>query len=317
MENNESQGFSSRIAVFFAALSSAVGLGNIWLFPYKTGENGGAAFIITYLICTAIIAFPLMVGEYMIGRHAKKDVLGSIEVATDKKVFRLMAIFGIISSYLVLFFYTTVAGWIFSYVLKSITGVVSSVDVNTVTTLFNNTTVGPVAPIAWQAVVILTICIISMLGVKNGIEKATKILMPILLVLLVICAVKSLTLSGVGDGLKFLFKPDFSKITFSVFVSALSLAFFKLGVGMGTLITYGSYFTEDSDLPGTARNVIISDVLVSIFAGIIIFPAVFTFGLKTTSGPSLLFETVPLIFSNMPGGYVLAILFFLLTALLQ
>lgn len=307
--------FSSSLTVFFATLSSAVGLGNIWMFPYVVGQNGGAAFIIVYLGCVLLIGLPTLISEFVVGRGTRKNVYGAVSQVTNKKGFKSIGIIAVLATYCMLFFYTVVAGWVYSYVFKAISGKLTGINAETASQMFNNTSIGPISPIIWQLIVLVVAGLILGMGVKSGIEKLTKVLMPVLMGLLVLCVVRSLTLPGAMDGIQFLLKPDFSKVNIGVVLSALGLAFFKLSVGTGTMVTYSSYFTEDNDLIGTAGKVALADTGVSLLAGLAIFPAVFSFGLAPTEGPGLLFNTVPLIFSKMPGGNILVIVFFLLTAM--
>ena len=307
--------FSSSLAGFIATLSSAVGLGNIWLFPYVVGQNGGAAFIVIYLACVFIIGLPTLISEFVIGRETRRNLYGAMEAITDKKAFRSIAALGIASSYCMLFFYTVVVGWVYSYVFKAITGTFKGVSAIETAEIFSKTSIGPIAPIVWQLIVLLVAGSILVLGVKSGIEKLTKYTMPALIGLLLLCVIRSLTLDGAMEGIIFLLKPDFSKVSFSVLLTALGLAFFKLSIGTGSLITYSSYFTDDNNLMTTGAKVAMSDTAVSLLAGLAIFPAVFSFGQEPTSGPGLLFNTVPLIFSKMPGGTILAVAFFLLAAM--
>ena len=311
---NQREGFSSGLAVFLVTLSSAVGLGNIWLFPYLTGSNGGAAFILIYLLCIAIVGLPVMLCEFFMGRRTKKNVMGAVTTLSDKKAFKSIGYLGMISTAMIAFFYAVVSGWVYSYVFKSIKGIFKDVTTEGVKEIFTSHTTAIFPPAMWVFVVLVVVSVILISGVKKGIEKVTKVLMPILLILLVICTIKSLTLPGAKEGIEFLFKPDFSKVNMAVIVSALGLSFFKLSLGMGTMATYASYYTKDSNLYGNAAKVIISDTLVSLLAGLAIFPAVFSFGLDPSSGPSLLFETIPLIFSKIPGGSVLIVAFFLTAA---
>lgn len=307
--------FSSSLTVFFATLSSAVGLGNIWMFPYVVGQNGGAAFIIVYLGCVLLIGLPTLISEFVVGRGTRKNVCGAISKVTDKRRFKSIGYIAVLSTSCMLFFYTVVAGWVYSYVFKALFGVLKGVTAEEAAQIFNSTSLGPISPIIWQLIVLVVAGSILGLGVKSGIEKLTKVLMPILIGLLILCVLRSLTLPGAYSGIEFLLKPDFSKVTIGAVLSALGLAFFKLSVGTGTMVTYGSYFTEDNDLIGTAGKVAIADTGVSLLAGLAIFPAVFSFGLAPTEGPGLLFNTVPLIFAKMPGGSFLSIIFFGLTAM--
>ena len=234
---------------------------------------------------------------------------------TDKKGFKAIGIIGLLATYCMLFFYTVVAGWVYSYVFKAISGSFKGVNIDTAAEMFNATSLGPISPILWQIVVLLVACSIIAMGVRSGIEKLTKTLMPLLIGLLILCVIRSLSLPSAMEGVSFLIKPDFSKVTVGVVLSALGLAFFKLSVGTGTMITYGSYFTDNNNLIATGSKVAVADTSLSILAGLAIFPAVLSFGREPTGGPGLLFNTVPLIFAKMPGGTILAIVFFMLTAM--
>lgn len=320
--NNQREGFSSGLAVFFATLASAVGLGNIWKFPYLVGQNGGGAFIFIYLICILLVAIPVMLAEFYIGRRTKKNAVGAFQSLSKNKAWQGIGYLGVLSVFFIMFYYTSVAGWVYSYVFKALTGGFSGIkgktiqeSVKVVNSTFAKTTGGTVAPIVWQGVVLIVVAIILMAGVKKGIEKVTKTLMPILFGLIIICDIRALTLSGAREGLHFLFSVDFSKVTGTVILAALGLAFFKLSIGMGTMITYGSYFTDDNNLIGTSFKVAFSDTLVSMLAGIAIFPVVFQFNMAPEGGPGLLFNTLPLVFSQMPFGNILLAIFFLLAAM--
>lgn len=312
---NQREKFSSSLTAFLATLSSAVGLGNIWMFPYIVGGNGGAAFIIVYLGCVILIGLPTLISEFSIGRGTRKNLLGATKIITNIKAFRILGIIGILASYSILFFYTAVGGWVYSYVFKAIVGGFKGITAEGAVAMFNATSIGPVAPIVWQFIIVAVASIILALGVKSGIEKITKVAMPLLIILLVLCVIRSLTLNGAMEGVSFLLKPDFSKISFGVVLTALGLAFLKLSIGTGSITTYSSYFTNDNNLIETGAKVALADTGVSLLAGLAIFPAVFSFGLEPTGGPGLLFNTVPLIFTKMPGGTILLVIFFLLTAM--
>lgn len=314
--------FSSGLAIFFATLGSAVGLGNIWKFPYLAGENGGGAFVLIYFISVLLIGIPVMVSEFYIGRKTRSNAVSAFTVLKASPLWKIIGYMGVVASLFIVFFYSSVAGWVYSYVFKAIKGDFSnlatlSIDHATeiVKNQFSATVEGSFSPILWQGIVLLVVSLILIAGVKNGIERITKTLMPVLFVLLIVCSVRALTLIGAKEGLRFLFKVDFSKIDSKVILSALGLAFFKLSLGMGTMITYGSYFTDDNNLIHTSAKVALSDTLVSILAGIAIFPVVFTFGLAPDSGPGLLFSTIPLVFSKIPFGNILLIAFFILTSI--
>lgn len=314
--------FSSGLAIFFATLGSTVGLGNIWKFPYLTGANGGGAFVLIYLICILLVGIPIMVSEFYIGRRTQSNAVGAFVKLKASRNWKVIGYMGVLSAAFIMFFYSAVAGWVYSYTVSAIKGdfknlAYISIDeaINVVGDQFSLTVGGSFMPILWQLIVLIVVSIILIAGIKNGIEKVTKSLMPILFLLIVICGVRALTLEGASQGLNFLFSIDFSKITPSVILSALGLAFFKLSVGMGTMITYSSYFTDHTNLITTSTKVAFSDTIVSLLAGIAIFPVVFTFGLEPEAGPGLLFNTIPLVFSKIPFGNILLIAFFLLTSI--
>lgn len=306
--------FSSGLAIFFATLGSAVGLGNIWKFPYMTGANGGAAFLLIYLVCVLLIGIPVMTGEFYIGRKARANAVGAFESLKAKPFWKIIGFGGILSAYLIMFFYSDVAGWVYAYVFRSLTGGFAGISAQTAGAQFDAMAANPLTSLLWQAIVLIVVSIILVGGVKKGIERVTKVLMPLLFVLVIIVCVRSLTLPGAADGLRFLFVPDFSKVTPGVVLSALGLAFFKLSLGMGCMITYASYFRDDNNLLSTASRVAVADTIVSLLAGIAIFPAVFSFGIEPGAGPSLLFVTIPMVFAKIPFGQMLLALFFLLTA---
>ena len=308
--------FTTGIGVIAATLGSAVGLGNIWKFPALTGLNGGAAFIIVYLLSTLMAGLPVMIAELMLGRRAKSDALTTFRVLHPKRAsWALIGAAGVLSAFLILAFYTEVAGWVFAYVFKAVSGSVLSSDPKVTSAAFEKLIGNPVQSVLWQWAVLVFVGGIIVLGVSKGIESTTKKLMPILFLILAMIGVRSLMLPGAGAGLHFLFHPDFSKVTGAVVLTAMGLAFFKLSVGMGTMITYGGYFREDQNIPMTALRVMLADLTVSILAGIAIFPAVFTYGFKPEAGPSLLFITIPAVFSQMPFGNVFVVLFFVLGAI--
>jgi len=309
------EGFTSNIGVIAATLGSAVGLGNIWKFPYVTGENGGAAFILVYLICVTLVGLPVMIAELMIGRRTKRNAVEAFEQLAPRKPWFLVGVAGVISAFLIMAFYTCVAGWVYAYIFKAATGSISSTQTKVTSAIFSSLSKSVAQPLFWQLLVLLVTGAIIMTGVTKGIERVTKILMPILFLLLLVVDIRSLTLPGANKGLNYLFNPDFHKITVTVILAALGLAFFKLSIGMGAMITYGSYVSDDQNLPATALTVMLSDTLVSIMAGVAIFPAVFAFGIKPDAGPSLLFITIPAIFSAMPFGNVFMVLFFILVSI--
>jgi neurotransmitter:Na+ symporter, NSS family len=306
--------FATTLGAFTATVGSAIGLGNIWKFPYLTGSNGGAAFVLTYLLAVALVGLPVMVVEHAIGRRMRLDAVRAYrEVVPSQPFWSIVGWAGLVSSLLIMAFYTDVAGWVFAYVFKSVAAFASGRPLTPET--FGALATGTVEPLLWQvAVLVLTTSIIAA-GVSKGIEKVTKTLMPVLFALLVVCDLRALTLPGAFAGVAYLFAPDLSKLSGAVLLSALGLAFFKLSLGMGTMTTYGSYLPGETRIVPNAARVALADTAVSLLAGLAIFPAVFAFGGTPAGGPGLLFNTIPLIFSRMPLGGLFTALFFVLTAI--
>jgi neurotransmitter:Na+ symporter, NSS family len=307
--------FATGLGVLMATLGSAVGLGNIWKFPYLIGSNGGAAFLIVYLACTLVVGLPLMMTELMLGRKARGDAVTSLVRLAPRQLWWLIGAGGVVAAFLIMAFYSEVAGWVFAYIYKSLTGGLLSTDPKVTSLAFEALITDPGQALLWQWIVLALTCGIIVFGVTKGIEATTKRLMPLLFLLLLAVGIRSLTLPGAAQGLAFLFNPDFSKVTADMVLTAMGLAFFKLSLGMGCMITYGSYFGEDQNIPATAARVVFSDLAVSLLAGIAIFPAVFAFGFEPASGPSLLFITAPSVFASMPLGGVFMFVFFLLTGI--
>lgn len=310
---NNKESFGSKFGIIAAAAGSAIGLGNIYRFPCEAGANGGGAFFIVYLAIVLLMGLPLMVSEFIIGRRSGKNPVGAFKkLAPDNKGWATIGYMGVICSFLILAFYCTVAGWTIDAVGKSIINYYHGLDSNTIQQDFDNMMNEKWQPIISEGIFIILTAFIIVKGVKKGIEKYSKILMPILLGILIILGVKSLTLPGAKAGMEFFLKPDFSKITGTVLINALGQAFFSLSLGMGCLITYGSYISKKENLTSTAFMVCISDTLIAILAGIVIFPAAFSFGIKPEAGDSLAFVTLPMLFNKMAGGYFFCLVFFIL-----
>lgn len=314
-QTKQREGFSSGLAVFFATLGSAVGLGNIWKFPYLVGQSGGGAFLLVYFLCIIFVGIPVMVSEFYIGRKTHKNAVGALEQLRPGASWKYIGVMGVCASYLIMFFYSCVAGWVYYYLFKALKGDFAGITMATAKAQFADVVVGPLSPIIWQVIVMGVVATILAAGVKQGIEKITKTLMPLLFILIIICDIRALTLPGASQGLDFLFHIDFSQLSAAAILTALGLAFFKLSLGMGTMITYGSYFTDNNNMFNTAGKVALSDTLVSLLAGIAIFPTVFSFGMEPGAGPGLLFMTIPLVFSQMPLGNILLVAFFFLTSI--
>lgn len=309
--------FTSSFGVLVATLGSAVGLGNIWKFPSLTGTNGGAGFLLVYLIATLLVALPVMMVETMLGRATRANAISTFERLAPRGQWWWKSIgwMGFAAALLILAFYSEVAGWVYAYVFKAASGEISTSDTQVAAARFAGLVSDPLASLFWQWVVLAVTGSIIMLGVAKGIEAVARRLMPMLFILLLVLCVRSLTLPGAMAGLSFLFRPDLAKITPAVLLTALGLAFFKLSIGMGTMLTYGSYFRAQQNIPLTTTRVMLADLSVSLLAGIAIFPAVFSFGFEPAAGPSLVFMTIPAVFSAMPGGTVFMTIFFILTAI--
>lgn len=307
-------GFSSKIGLIAAAAGSAIGLGNIWKFPYITGENGGSAFIIVYLICIAIIGLPLMLAEFVIGRRAQKNAVGAFKKLAEGSKWHLIGWMGVLAAFCILAFYGVVAGWTMAYIGKAIMNSFVSQTPAEIGATFDAFISNTWQPIIYQLIFMVLTCWIVLAGIKGGIEKYSKILMPILLGILLVLCIRSITLPGASKGLAFLFKPDFSNMKPQAILIALGHAFFSLSLGMGTMVTYGSYIGKKQNLGEAALHVSIADTLIALLAGVAIFPAVFAFNIEPSAGPGLVFITIPNVFQQMPGGYIFSIMFFILLA---
>lgn len=309
------EGFGSKLGILAAAVGSAVGLGNIWKFPYIVGQYGGAAFIFVYLLCIAIIGIPVMLVEFALGRRAGTNAVGAFKLKETKAPWHFGGYLAVATSFIILSFYAIIAGWLFSYIRRSITGHLFTASNSDFGGYFNSLASSTIEPLVATALVLLVTAIICISGVKAGIEKAAKILMPVLFALLIFLMVRSVTLPGANAGIDFLFKPDFSKITPKAVLEALGHAFYSLSLGMGIILTYGSYVDKKQNLGVLTLQVAIADTLIALMAGIVIFPAVFAFNMEPAAGPGLIFITLPVVFEQMPMGNIIAILFFLLIAI--
>jgi NSS family neurotransmitter:Na+ symporter len=307
--------FTSNIGVIAAAAGSAIGLGNIWRFPYIVGVNGGGAFLFIYIAFVLGIGIPVMLSEFTIGRRAQRNPIGSFKKLAPKRPWFLVGIMGVGAAFMILSFYAAVAGWTLEYIYQSVTNSFAGKAPVQLGEMFEDFRTGSWRPVIWFLIFMLFTAGIVISGVQKGIEKYTKILMPVLLIILIILCIRAVTLPGAGAGLAFLFKPDFSKIDAGTVLEALGQAFFSLSIGMGTLITYGSYIQKKDNLTNTAISVSLADTFIAILAGIAIFPAVFAFGIDPAAEEGLVFITLPNIFQKMTGGYFFSLLFFILLAL--
>ncbi|MCW8805088.1 MAG: sodium-dependent transporter, partial [Ignavibacteriaceae bacterium] len=304
--------WGSKLGFILAAAGSAIGLGNIWKFPYITGENGGASFVLVYLICIAVIGLPVLIAEILIGRTTQRNPVGAFYKLSKSKFWAAVGGMGVLAGFLILSFYAIIAGWSIGYIVEAINGNFfiwpePAASADHFQTLVTN--------LPWifgyfAFFMVLTMVIVFS-GVQKGIERASKIMMPILFILLVILMIRGLTLDGASEGLNFLWNPDWSKITAGTILLALGHAFFTLSLGMGAMLTYGSYMSEKDNIPIAALQIVILDTLIALIAGTAIFTSVFAVGLAPDAGPGLIFHTLPGVFSKMSGGYFFSILFFI------
>ena len=307
--------FGSKIGVILATVGCAVGLGNIWRFPYMLGENGGAAFLLVYISCILFLGIPVMITEFFIGRYSRKNAAGAFKVMAPGTKWSVIGYNGVAAAFLILGYYAVVSGWTLEYIVQAFSGSLEGKNATDFADEFTAFSTGVFRPILWTVVFIALTHIIIVSGVKEGIERASKVMMPMLFLILIALCVRSATLPGASEGLTFLFNPDFSKIDSSVVLSAMGQAFFSLSIGMGCLITYASYFGKQTNLQTTALQVTILDTLVAVLAGVMIFPAVFSFGIEPTTGPELVFITLPNVFEQLPFGNIWSFVFFVLLAL--
>ena len=307
------ENFGSKLGIIMATAGSALGLGNIYRFPCEAGANGGGAFLIVYLVVALLIGTPLMISEFVIGRRSRSNPIGAFRILSGQRSpFKAVGYLGVLCAFLILAFYTTVAGWTLGYLGKSAANHFAGQDLGQIQEQFMLFTNHPWLPIVCQLAFLALTAVVVARGVKDGIERWSKILMPLLLVIMVVLCINSLTLGGAKEGLRFFFHPDFSKINGRVLISALGQSFFSLSIGMGCLITYGSYIDRKDNMLSSATGVVLADTLVAVLAGVIIFPAAFTFGIQPEAGASLAFTTLPMVFQQMPGGYFFCLIFFLL-----
>lgn len=309
--------FNSKIGIIAATAGSAIGLGNIWKFPYMAGKLGGGAFILVYMIAILLMGFPLIYAEFALGRRAKANAVDTFSVITGKKNWNIVGFLAVGTVFLISTFYMMITGWTIYYLWHSITGALYVVpealnSTQHFETVFTSMNSSMWVPLIFGMIAIYLTGLINSHGIKDGVEKYSKIMMPILFVIFIILIGYSTTLPGFKDALIFLFKPNFSEITPVVIISAIGQAFFSLSLGMGALITYGSYISNKENLRKLALEVTIADTIIALFSGLLIFPAVFTYGLEPTAGPSLIFISLPQVFLKMPSGRIFSILFFLL-----
>lgn len=312
MQENTRDNFSSKFGALAALAGSAVGLGNIWKFPYEAGTNGGGAFLIVYIFFTLALGLPVMLSEFALGRRAQRNAFGAFKLLAPGTKWYYFGLLSIVAAAFILSFYGTVSGWTLEYVWLAVTNAFEGKSAGDITDTFNNFISHPYKAVLWQVGFMSLSGIIVLAGVKKGIERYTKLMMPLLLIIIVILGIRACTLEGASAGLKFLFYPKFSELTGESILSALGQAFFSLSIGMGVLLTYASYVRRSENITNISIQVITTDTLVAILAGVAIFPAVFAFHIDPQSGPGLVFLTLPKVFQSMAFGQLWSILFFIL-----
>ncbi|WP_404415496.1 sodium-dependent transporter [Marinospirillum sp.] len=308
--------WSSRMGFVLAATGSAVGLGNIWKFPYMVGESGGAAFVFIYLACIFLIGLPILVSEWLLGRRGQKNPINTMQevasVSGSSRLWVLVGLGGVLGAFLILSFYSVIGGWSLAYIKDALTGSFSGQDAEGIGAIFSGLLASPATLIFWHSLFMLITVGIVARGVTRGLEKAATLLMPALGVLLVFLVFYGMTTGGFGQALEFMFRAQWSQVNGGIVLAALGHAFFTLSLGMGIMMAYGSYLGEEVNLLKSARTVVIMDTVIALAAGLAIFPIVFAEGLDLGEGPGLIFVTLPVAFGNIAAGWLVGLAFFLL-----
>lgn len=317
--SRERASFGSKIGMILATAGGAVGLGNVWRFPYMVGQNGGAAFIIVYVVCVLLLGIPCMVSEFIIGRHGAANTYRAYSEVGNGRPWKFVGLLGVMTGVLITGYYAVVSGWCLQYVYASALGQLRG-ETSFVKSYFQSFSTDPVRPVFWLVAILLLAHYVIIHGIRGGIEKASKVLMPALFILLLVIVVASCMLPDAGKGIDFLFKPDFSKFDRGVFLGALGQSFYSLSIAMGCICTYASYYSRQTNLLGSAVQISFIDTMVAILAGLMIFPAAFSVGINPGSGASLVFLTLPNVFNQafagMPLlGWVVSLMFYLLLSL--
>jgi NSS family neurotransmitter:Na+ symporter len=305
--------WTSRLSFILASTGAAVGIGNIWRFSYVAGQNGGGAFLIVYISCVLIIGLPLLIAELALGRRGQGDAVAAFAAVAPRSLWVMAGGLGVLAASLILAYYAVIAGWVLKYLASALLGTLWHTAGEGYDVFFARLTADPVEPIVWQLVTMAATAVIVAAGVRGGIERANRVLMPMLALIVFGLAVYSLSLPGAADGVSFLFTPEWGALRSpSVYLAALGQAFFSIGIGMAIFITYGSYLAPEQPIPSAAAAIAVGDTLIAVLAGCAIFPAVFAIGLDPAAGPQLVFVTLPQLFLAMPLGRLVGSLFFLL-----
>ena len=312
MQTSSRGNWSGAAGFILASMGSAVGLGNVWRYPYITGQYGGAAFILLYIGCVLAIGIPLMIAEFLIGRKTQRNPVGAFRKLRPRSLLVLTGWLGIVGAFTILSYYAVVGGWVLHYVYLSLVNSFADKSAGQVTDIFISMNVNPGLQIFWLAIFMLVTIVIVSKGVSSGLEAGNKVMMPLLFALLIVLVIYALQTSGAASGLEFLLRPRWQRIGPIAVLEALGQALFSLSLGMGTMITYGSYFSRRGNLVRPAFFIATGDTLVAILAGFVVFPLAFSFGLEPGAGPGLIFRTLPIAFAQLPGGYWVSLGFFIL-----
>jgi len=304
--------WKSKLGFILAAAGSAIGLGAIWKFPYVAGTGGGGAFLLVFLLFILLLGFPLLVGEFILGRKSQSDAISTYKKFAPQSGWHITGIIGVVTSFLVLSFYSVIGGWIILYLFKALTGGLAGLSPDQFGPLFDEIISEPISTLTGQLIFMLLTIIVVAKGVQKGIEKTSKFMMPTLLILFVIIVIRSLSLDGAMEGVRFLLVPDFSKLTSESILFALGQAFFTLTLGVSVMVTYASYLPKTQNLPSSAISIISMNIAVVLLAGLAIFPGVFSFGMQPDAGPTLIFSVLPAVFNQMPFGMLFFIAFLIL-----
>ncbi|MGM0838989.1 MAG: sodium-dependent transporter [Bacillota bacterium] len=304
--------WTSKIGFILAAAGSAIGLGAIWKFPYMAGTNGGGIFFLIFILFTLLIGAPMLLAEFIIGRSTQKDAISSYKMLAKGSKWHLIGVLGVVASFILLSFYSVVGGWIVTYLGKSFIGGLSNFTLDEYSGLFEQTIASPYLALIAQFIFILITIYVVQAGVQSGIEKASKILMPLLFIIFLVLLVRSLTLEGAWEGVRFFLQPNLSLITPNTFLMALGQALFSLSVGISIMVTYSSYLTKGENLVKSAGSVVGLNIIISLLSGLVIFPAVFALGLQPDEGPGLVFVILPAVFDQLPFGVIFLAMFMIL-----
>ncbi|MCG7334976.1 sodium-dependent transporter [Sporosarcina sp. ACRSM] len=304
--------WKSKVGFVLAAAGSAIGLGAIWKFPYVAGTGGGGAFLLIFLLFTLLLGVPLLIGEFILGRKSQSDAITTYKLFAPQTNWHLTGRIGVIISFLVLSFYSVVGGWIILYLFKAVTGGISGLSEEQFGPLFGGIIADPISTLIGQLLFMLMTIIVVAQGIQKGIEAASKIMMPVLFILFVLIVIRSLTLDGAMEGVRFLLVPDFTQLTSESILFALGQAFFTLTLGASVMVTYASYLPKTQNLPGSAFSIITMNIIIVLLAGLAIFPGVFSFGFEPDAGPTLIFTVLPAVFNQLPFGILFFIAFLIL-----